>query len=61
MIAYVIHPLARADKLKLRNRGFRVVDIRYKPDFIGDKDIVVPVNTNKKRKRKSKNTKEVAQ
>ena len=40
-IAYVKHPVTPAQKEELNGQGFRIVDLRYKPEEIAKGDKVV--------------------
>ncbi len=49
MIAYAKHPLSQADKLKLRKDGYKIIDLRFKPNVMGEGDIVFPKPRRKKK------------
>ncbi len=38
-IAYVEHPVSKAQKVELKQKGFKILDIRFKPEELekGDK------------------------
>ncbi|AUR89743.1 hypothetical protein NVP1132O_07 [Vibrio phage 1.132.O._10N.222.49.F8] len=39
-IAYVKHPISKEEVTKIRSQGFKVIDVRFKPEKLedGDKD-----------------------
>ena len=39
-IAYCEHPLTKAEKAKIRKEGFKIIDVRFKPEKIADGDKV---------------------
>lgn len=39
--AYVKHPVSKEDKKALNKEGFKVVDIKFKPEKLGKDDKVV--------------------
>jgi hypothetical protein len=53
-IAYAKHPLAISEKEKLVSEGFKVLDIKFKPEKMGGKDIVHGEKANPKPKPKPK-------
>jgi len=50
VIAYAKHPLSRGDKLKLREGGYKILDLRFKPRILakGDKVFPEPIEQVKK-------------
>lgn len=50
-VAYVKHPLAPELKAQIRGEGFRVVDIRFKPEILPDGDIVYGEQKPKRRRK----------
>ena len=40
-IAYVEHPVTKEEKKKIRSRGFKVVDARYRPEKIRKVDKIM--------------------
>ena len=39
--AFVEHPISRAEKKQLNIKGFKVVDVRFKPEKLSDGDKVI--------------------
>lgn len=39
-IAYVEHPVGKQEKKDYQKKGFKVVDVRFKPEKLGDGDKV---------------------
>ena len=54
-IAYAKHPLSAVDKAALVAKGYRIVDVKFKPLVLSDGDI----DTTAKPKRKKKKAKAV--
>ena len=52
MIAYIKHPLNKAKRDEYVAQGYKVIDMRFKPDELGAKDIVVDVEKPKRRRTK---------
>lgn len=50
--AYIKHPASKDDLQKATYEGYRVLDLKFKPEKIGDNDIVIGAE-KPKRKRKS--------
>lgn len=40
-IAYVKHPVTAKEKRELVNKGFKIIDIRFKPVEVGKNDKVI--------------------
>ena len=57
MIAYAKHPLARGDKLKLREGGYKILDLRFKPRILAEGDKVFPEPIEKVKKTAKKTVK----
>lgn len=51
-IAYAKHPLAKDDADKLIAEGFKIIDIKFKPDVIGEDDTVFPKPKKTRAKKK---------
>lgn len=47
-IAYVEHPVSAEQAKSLRADGYKVIDLRFKPEQIGTDDTVVTKTTEKK-------------
>lgn len=47
-IAYVEHPVSPKRKAQLRADGYKVIDVRFKPEQIGMDDTVIDKTTEKK-------------
>jgi hypothetical protein len=52
MIAYAKHPLSKADRLMLRKDGYKIIDLRFKPETLGEGDKIFPEVKRKKKKSK---------
>jgi hypothetical protein len=39
--AFVEHPISKAEKQQLNIKGFKVVDVRFKPEKLSDGDKVI--------------------
>ncbi len=51
-VAYAKHPLASEDAQKLRADGYKILDIKFKPDVIGKEDTVFPKPPVKRKAKK---------
>lgn len=49
-IAYAKHPLKPDDKKKLKADGYKILDVKFKPDEIGSDDIVFPAVKRSRKK-----------
>lgn len=50
--AYVKHPISKEDKKKLNEQGFKVVDLKFKPEEIEKGDKVIDGKPKRTRKPK---------
>lgn len=48
-IAYVEHPVSKEQKKEIMSKGFKIVDVRYKPEEIGEDDEVLMHNKPEKK------------
>jgi len=55
-IAYVEHPVSKAQKAELKQKGFKILDIQFKPDELekGDKVFEKPKAKDKPEKKDEK-------
>jgi len=49
LIAYAKHPLSQVDKARLKKDGYKILDIRFKPETLEKGDKIFPAVKRKKK------------